>query len=34
VIGPTIGAAGGEGCSGITTFSEGTDRHPPEFVTV
>jgi hypothetical protein len=34
VIVPTTGAAGVGGCAGITTFAEGTDRHPFAVITV
>jgi hypothetical protein len=34
VIVPTPGASGGIGCEGITTFEEGTDKHPSFDVTV
>jgi hypothetical protein len=34
VIVPITGASGGTGCAGITTFEEGTDKHPSFDVTV
>ena len=34
VIAPTTGAPGEGGCAGITTFAEGTDKHPSAVVTV
>lgn len=34
VIVPIVGAAGGSGWAGITTFADGTDRHPSAVVTV
>jgi hypothetical protein len=34
VIAPTTGAVGGEGCGLITTFPDGNDVHPIEFVTL
>ena len=34
VIVPTTGAEGVGGCAGITTFAEGTDKHPSAVVTV
>ena len=34
VIVPTVGAEGVAGCMGITAFSDNSDTHPEEFVTV
>lgn len=34
IIVPTAGAEGVVGCTGITTFAEGTDKHPSAVVTV
>jgi hypothetical protein len=34
IIVPTAGADGVVGCTGITTFAEGTDKHPSAVVTV
>jgi hypothetical protein len=31
---PTTGAVGVAGCAGITTFEDGTDKHPSAVVTV
>lgn len=34
VIVPTAGAVGEDGCAGINTFADGTDKHPSAVVTV